>query len=110
MLRPRSRSSKGCTTFNLPDLRDRFPVGAGSSYALNAKGGANTVTLGIDEMPAHTHDIHYVYYNRGSGSSQTFGYLSTNGPNLGLAESRGGGKAHENRPPYIALNFIIYAG
>lgn len=54
-----------------PDLRDRFPVGAGSSYALNATGGATTTSgntvsdgagvsgstvLTVDQMPAHKHD------------------------------------------------------
>ena len=38
-----------------PDLRDRFVVGAGNSYAVNATGGAASVTLTIAEMPAHTH-------------------------------------------------------
>lgn len=52
----------GSTTFNLPDMRDRFPVGAGSSYALNSTGGSNThhhttgnFTLGTNHIPAHTH-------------------------------------------------------
>jgi microcystin-dependent protein len=38
-----------------PDLRDRFIVGAGSTYAIGATGGANTVTLTTDQIPSHTH-------------------------------------------------------
>lgn len=38
-----------------PDLRDRFVVGAGSSYAVGATGGANTVTLDTTQIPSHTH-------------------------------------------------------
>jgi microcystin-dependent protein len=38
-----------------PDLRDRFIVGAGSTYAIGATGGANTVTLTADQIPSHTH-------------------------------------------------------
>ena len=38
-----------------PDLRDRFVVGAGSTYAVDATGGADTVTLSTSNMPAHTH-------------------------------------------------------
>jgi len=38
-----------------PDLRDRFVVGAGSSYAVAATGGANTVTLDTTQIPSHTH-------------------------------------------------------
>lgn len=38
-----------------PDLRDRFIVGAGSTYAVGATGGATSVTLSTANMPAHTH-------------------------------------------------------
>jgi microcystin-dependent protein len=38
-----------------PDLRDRFVVGAGSTYAVDATGGASTVTLSEANLPAHTH-------------------------------------------------------
>ena len=47
-----------------PDLRDRFVVGAGSSYAVNATGGANTVTLDATMIPGHTHT-----YSSTTGSS-----------------------------------------
>jgi microcystin-dependent protein len=40
-----------------PNLRDRFVVGAGTSYAVNATGGANTVTLDATMIPAHTHSL-----------------------------------------------------
>jgi microcystin-dependent protein len=48
-----------------PDLRDRFVVGAGSSYAVGATGGATTATLSTANIPAHTHSI--------SGSGTTSG-------------------------------------
>ncbi len=38
-----------------PDLRNRFVVGAGDSYAVDATGGADSVTLTVDQIPAHTH-------------------------------------------------------
>jgi Concanavalin A-like lectin/glucanases superfamily len=38
-----------------PNLQDRFIVGAGSTYPVNASGGANTITLNPNEMPLHTH-------------------------------------------------------
>lgn len=42
-------------TSGTPDLRDRFVVGAGTTYAVNATGGANTVTLDTTQIPSHTH-------------------------------------------------------
>jgi microcystin-dependent protein len=44
-------------TNGTPNLRDRFIVGAGSTYAVNATGGANTVTLDATMIPSHTHSI-----------------------------------------------------
>jgi hypothetical protein len=40
-----------------PDLRDRFIVGAGSTYSPGATGGANSVTLATNQMPSHTHSV-----------------------------------------------------
>jgi len=42
-------------TNSTPDLRDRFVVGAGNSYAVDATGGSNTVALSTSELPGHTH-------------------------------------------------------
>jgi microcystin-dependent protein len=40
----------GSTTFNLPDFRDRFPVGAGTSYSANSQGGSKDAIV-----VSHTH-------------------------------------------------------
>ena len=48
-----------------PDLRDRFVVGAGSTYAVGATGGAASVTLSTAEIPSHTHTF--------SGTTDTVG-------------------------------------
>lgn len=40
---------------NAPDLRNRFVVAAGAGYKTGDQGGADTVTLGADQMPVHTH-------------------------------------------------------
>tara|TARA_B100000212_G_C27379349_1_gene536244 strand:+ start:2095 stop:3549 length:1455 start_codon:yes stop_codon:yes gene_type:complete len=40
---------------NVPDLRDRFIIGAGSSYNLDDTGGASTKQLGTANLPSHTH-------------------------------------------------------
>lgn len=42
-------------TNGTPDLRDKFLVGAGSSYSIGNTGGANTITLLAPQLPIHTH-------------------------------------------------------
>ncbi|CAF0953751.1 unnamed protein product [Adineta steineri] len=49
-------SGDGFNTFNLPDFRNRFPLGSDESSSLLATGGASTHTLTVAELPAHTHD------------------------------------------------------
>lgn len=112
------------TTFNLPDMRDRFPVGAGSSYSLNDKGGANTVGLATGNLPSHTHPVgRALGLSTGKWAGETYsGSLSGTGAKLGhttgsgtistitATSGTGSGTAHENRPPYIGINFLIFAG
>ena len=43
------------STFNLPDLRNKFPIGAGSTYSLADTGGDENVTLDNTNLPAHSH-------------------------------------------------------
>jgi len=50
-----------------PDLRNRFVVGAGSTYAVNATGGSDSVTLSTANLPAHNHSF------SGSGTTNTAG-------------------------------------
>jgi len=40
-----------------PDLRDRFIIGSGNSYNLNATGGSSSILLGTANLPAHTHQL-----------------------------------------------------
>lgn len=101
----------GSTTFNLPDFRNRFPVGAGDEYSRNTKGGEKSVTLTGNQIPSHTHRLNWVNYQRGSGSNSAMGYMSpTDQTNYTSSGSAGGGQSHENRPPYIGIYFIIYTG
>lgn len=55
-------SGDGSTTFNVPDMRDRFVVGAGSSYSRNSKGGSNSNNL------AHTHSVNSHNHTTGTHS------------------------------------------
>jgi microcystin-dependent protein len=41
----------------IPDLRNRFVVATGSSYASNSKGGSNTIKLGQSQLPSHRHPL-----------------------------------------------------
>jgi microcystin-dependent protein len=155
-----------------PDLRDRFVVGAGSTYAVGAIGGANTVTLTSGQMPSHTHTLSGTTGDQSASHTHTFSTTTsaagahnhdwaageyttpgnydygTNlvGNNLfstdgargysmttstvenhthtvsgttqtassghthtfsGTTTVTGGGEAHENRPPYFALAYIM---
>ena len=58
-------------TNSTPDLRDRFVVGAGSTYAVDATGGASTVTLSTSNLPAHTHSSGTLGGSTNSAGSHT---------------------------------------
>jgi len=97
-------SGDGASTFNVPDLRDRFPVGAGSTYANGGTGGEATHTLIEAEMPSHTHSSNAVS-NGGGGDAPGGPYMANTG-GVTIANTGGGG-AHNNLPPYIGVYFII---
>lgn len=46
----------GSNTFNLPNLANRFSMGVGTN-ALGSHGGATNITLGISQLPAHSHRV-----------------------------------------------------
>jgi microcystin-dependent protein len=125
----------GRTTFGLPDLRGRVPVQPGTGpgltpYRQGQGGGLETVALSAQQAPAHTHDISVeVKAVAGAGNQSAPGdhvwaadprgatnVYSDAAPDttmnanaaVGTAEpNAGGGQAHENRPPFLAINFII---
>lgn len=105
-----------------PDLRDRFIVGAGNSYALNDTGGAASVTLTVAEMPAHSHTgntntaggIEFtessnhgggIYYGNGTIYYQNNKTMGAHSHTLNI-NNTGGNQPHENRPPYFSLPII----
>lgn len=113
----------GTTTFNVPDLRGR--VGAGkddmggtaanrlttggsgvNGATLGAVGGAETHTLLLAQMPAHSHTVSGATASGGTGSND----LRSSGTAAGAAPttaSQGSGSAHNNTQPTIVLNYII---
>lgn len=98
--------------FNLPDLTARAVVGdgdyVGGSYAVGDVGGAPVVTLTEAEMPAHTHDI--VKRNTPLFGGSYARTAQASGATAQPTTSTGGDEAHENMPPFLILQWIIYAG
>lgn len=93
-----------------PDLRDRFIVGAGNQYPLGSIGGADKVTLTVGQMPSHTHEYEFGYFREGirfNGDVKADRALSVAFDNLKETKSVGNSEAHENRPPYYALYYIM---
>lgn len=95
---------------NTPDLRSKFVLGAGSTYAVGATGGEATHTLTVNEMPSHTHDI----YGGGFSGDPTHnsvraGYIGEDNSvaESGVITNTGGGQPHNNMPPYYALCYIM---
>jgi microcystin-dependent protein len=73
-----------------PDLRDRFIIGAGTSYAVGATGGSANHTLTTAEMPTHTHNATSVVTD--PGHAHTIGYsgaLFQSGGSTGAAKQIG---------------------
>jgi microcystin-dependent protein len=109
----------GQTTFALPDLRGRAPLSPGqgpglASYSLGEVGGVESVTLLSTQMPAHTHAQPAANgqqtTNRPNGAVPARGGVyadSGDGAALDPTSSAGGSQPHENRSPYLALNYII---
>lgn len=66
-----------------PDLRNRFIVGAGSSYEVGNTGGSDSVTLTTEQMPAHSHGFSLSSNSNGSHSHSYSGTTSTHNPSAG---------------------------
>lgn len=120
----------GTTTFNLPDMRGRVPVGYGTGSGLTARvlaatGGEETHVLTTDEMPSHSHNItdpghshSYVNNTNNQDTDNAFGtQTAADDSDLGATtgtsttgitiNNSGGGQAHNNMQPFIVLNYII---
>jgi len=98
------------THFNVPDLKGRAPIGVGTGSGLTARAlgamvGEETHLLVSGEMPAHTHPLNLE--GGGSGAVVALYSVGTGNGAIGTSGSSGGGGAHNNMQPSIALNFII---
>ncbi len=98
--------------FRLPDLRGRFVVGYNpndSEYnALGKAGGEKVHTLTVSEIPAHNHG--YEIYGFGSSDRNRWSGKDNHDSDTKdkfTSGNTGGGAAHENRPPFYSLAYII---
>jgi microcystin-dependent protein len=111
----------GESTFALPDLRGRIPIHQGAGFILAETGGAEEITLTVQQIPSHTHPM--------LGSADTAN--ATAAANAVLATSTGatvfpygadaplttlapasigpvgGSQPHTNFQPYLCVDFII---
>lgn len=115
----------GQTTFALPDLRGRVPMGQGQGPGLSPRtlgeaGGTEFVTLNSTQIPAHNHPLNAVS-DAGDASAPAGNYLANSGAldkeykatgtvvqmNASAVGSAGGSQPHTNLQPFLVLNFYI---
>ena len=93
------------STFNLPDYRNAFAIGRND---VGVKGGENSVVLNVSQLPAHSHS-----YDQGAFGNDEYidfnisGSSFANSKITGSTRTAGGNQPHENRPPFIKVNYII---
>ncbi len=105
----------GSTTFNIPNLAGRVPIGVGTgtdansaedTFTLGGTEGEYEHTLVTDEMPSHTHSLDQAYSSQGIDGAGS-NYKSLNSLTTDLTGSTGGDAAHNNIQPSLGLNYII---
>jgi len=111
----------GQSTFGLPDLRGRLPIHQGNGFILAQTGGAEQITLAVNQMAAHTHAL-LGTTNPGtqnqpsnevlaqSPTTNAFPYGTDNPPTTlspSSISSIGGNQPHTNFQPYLCVDFII---
>jgi microcystin-dependent protein len=109
----------GQSTFALPDLRGRIPLHQGNGVILAETGGAEEITLTVNQISAHSHPLlasgdPTTTLNPGGGllgAPLTATPFFAASPNLALSpqaiSSVGGSQPHTNFQPYLCINFII---
>ena len=111
----------GRTTFGLPDLRGRVAMHAGSGPGLTprqlgAKGGEETVTLSVNQIPSHDHTLNASsaesnQKNAADGVLAKAGIYQTGNPDEVMDRqsigNTGANQAHDNVQPFQTVNYII---
>lgn len=110
-------------SFSVPDLRGRFLMGTSASHPRAQTGGEEAHTLSEAEMPAHAHPVigrglpgkwesgvGIFSTNLGAGSGWTsVSSYDAKAPGWLEAKVKGGGKPHNNLPPFYSIGYIIKA-
>ena len=98
----------GSTTFNVPNLKGKVPVGLDDSQSefnlLGETGGEKAVTLTQGQIPSFNHEFQIA---AGGGDGTTYFRGSSGGYSTSFYYSHGSGQAHNNLQPYIVVNYII---
>ncbi|MCL4836880.1 MAG: tail fiber protein [Thermoanaerobaculia bacterium] len=109
----------GQSTFALPDLRGRLPLHQGNGFILAETGGAEEITLTVQQIPAHSHPL--LATTAGGTSATPVGNLlaesvainpyledaANSSMNPAAISSVGGSQPHTNFQPYLCVDFII---
>jgi microcystin-dependent protein len=109
----------GQSTFALPDLRGRIPIHQGNGFILAETGGAEEITLTINQIPAHTHAL-LASLAPATDPNPANNVLATTTqmeiyyadvPDANMAPQAispvGGSQPHTNFQPYLCVDFII---
>lgn len=108
----------GTADFALPDLRDRTPIGSGGYHRQGEAGGQASHRLTVNELPGHEHPVRSSAAPASTrdplrqvlGAAESL-YVAPGGRLTALAPTSvteiGGGEAHENRQPFLTVNFCI---
>jgi microcystin-dependent protein len=109
----------GQSTFALPDLRGRIPIHQGNGFILAETGGAEEITLTVQQIPTHSHAFLGTTSNANdtnainnvvSQATAGFPYLNAPPPVAMAPQSVapvGGSQPHTNFQPYLCVDFII---
>jgi microcystin-dependent protein len=111
----------GQNTFALPDLQGRLPMNVGGDMVQGQSGGELTHTLTVAEMPTHSHQLSVsenvaaigtepgpsVVLARSNGGSLYSGTIALVNMSESAISASGASEPHENRMPYLVLNFCI---
>jgi microcystin-dependent protein len=109
----------GQSTFALPDLRGRLPIHQGNGFILAETGGAEEITLTVNQIPAHSHPA-LASMDAGDTGNAQGGVLAVQNvlqpfsgdvPSNNMAPTAigpvGGSQPHTNFQPYLCVDFII---